>query len=81
MFRQQCYVGGAWVNAENGGTFAVTNPADGSQIGTVPSFSAADTQRAIDAARGGFAGLASQNCQGEIADSAPLVRPMHAESG
>ena len=54
MFRQQCYVGGAWVNAENGGAFAVTNPADGSQIGTVPSFSAADTQRAIDAAEAAF---------------------------
>ena len=50
LFRQQCFVDGAWVNAEKGGTFAVTNPADGSQIGTVPSFTAADTQRAIDAA-------------------------------
>jgi len=50
LFRQQCYVGGAWVNAADGGSFAVTNPADGIQIGTVPSFSAADTQRAIDAA-------------------------------
>ena len=54
LFRQQCYVGGAWVNAEKGGAFAVTNPADGSQIGTVPSFSTADTQRAIDAAEAAF---------------------------
>ncbi len=50
LFRQQCYVGGAWVNAADSGSFAVTNPADGSQIGTVPSFGARDTQRAIDAA-------------------------------
>jgi succinate-semialdehyde dehydrogenase / glutarate-semialdehyde dehydrogenase len=54
LFRQQCYVGGAWVNAEDGGAFAVTNPVDGSQIGTVPSFTAADTQRAIDAAEAAF---------------------------
>ncbi len=54
LFRQQCYVGGAWVNAENGSSFPVTNPADGGQIGTVPSFSAADTQRAIDAAEAAF---------------------------
>jgi succinate-semialdehyde dehydrogenase/glutarate-semialdehyde dehydrogenase len=54
LFRQQCYVGGAWVNAGNGGAFPVTNPVDGSQIGTVPSFSAADTQRAIDAAEAAF---------------------------
>ncbi|MGB8539455.1 MAG: NAD-dependent succinate-semialdehyde dehydrogenase [Acidobacteriaceae bacterium] len=51
LFRQQCYAGGAWVSAEDGGVFAVTNPADGSQIGTVPSFGAADTQRAIEAAQ------------------------------
>jgi succinate-semialdehyde dehydrogenase / glutarate-semialdehyde dehydrogenase len=50
LFRQECYVGGAWVGAADGSVFPVTNPADGSQIGTVPSFSAADTQRAIAAA-------------------------------
>src|ERR1700733_10530012 len=50
LFRQQCYVDGAWVGAEDGSTFPVTNPADGCQIGTVPSFSAADTRRAIAAA-------------------------------
>jgi succinate-semialdehyde dehydrogenase/glutarate-semialdehyde dehydrogenase len=50
LLRQECYVGGAWVGAEDGSVFPVTNPADGSQIGTVPSFSAADTRRAIDAA-------------------------------
>jgi succinate-semialdehyde dehydrogenase/glutarate-semialdehyde dehydrogenase len=50
LFRQACYVDGAWVGAEDGATFPVTNPADGSQIGTVPSFSATDTARAIAAA-------------------------------
>jgi succinate-semialdehyde dehydrogenase/glutarate-semialdehyde dehydrogenase len=54
LFRQQCYVGGVWANAADGGSFSVTNPADGGQIGTVPSFSAADTQRAIDAAQAAF---------------------------
>ena len=50
LFRQQCYVDGAWVGAEDGATFPVANPADSSQLGTVPSFSAADTRRAIAAA-------------------------------
>jgi succinate-semialdehyde dehydrogenase / glutarate-semialdehyde dehydrogenase len=50
LFRQQCYVGGAWLNAEDGGVFEVNNPADGSAIGTVPRFGVADTRRAIDAA-------------------------------
>lgn len=50
LFRQQCYVGGAWLNAEDEGVFEVNNPADGSVIGTVPRFGVGDTRRAIDAA-------------------------------
>ena len=36
MFRQQCYIDGAWVDADDKATLAVYNPADGQQIGTVP---------------------------------------------
>ena len=50
LFRQQCYVDGQWVDADNGSTIDVTNPADGSVIGTVPNFGAAETRRAIEAA-------------------------------
>ena len=38
LFRQQCYVGGDWVDAESGATFDVTDPASGQPIGVVPSF-------------------------------------------
>src|SRR5690554_4253278 len=37
LFRQQCYIDGQWVDADDKSTFAVYNPADGQQIGTVPS--------------------------------------------
>ena len=37
LFRQQCYVDGQWVDADDKKTLAVFNPADGAQIGTVPS--------------------------------------------
>ena len=50
LFRQQCYIGGAWVDAEDGATFEVTDPADGASLGTVPKMGAAETRRAIDAA-------------------------------
>ncbi len=50
LFRQQCYVGGAWLDADGGGVLAVTNPATGAALGTVPSMSAAETRRAIEAA-------------------------------
>ncbi len=50
LFRQQCYVDGAWVGADGGATIDVTNPATGAKIGTVPKMGAAETRRAIDAA-------------------------------
>ncbi|MGD9537035.1 MAG: NADP-dependent succinate-semialdehyde dehydrogenase [Alphaproteobacteria bacterium] len=54
LFRQQCYVDGQWVDAESKRTIDVTNPADGSVIGTVPALSAADTRRAVEAANKAF---------------------------
>jgi len=50
LFRQQCYIGGKWVDADGKATLAVNNPADGAQIGTVPNLGAAETRRAIEAA-------------------------------
>ena len=50
LFRQQCYINGEWVDADNNSTLAVYNPADGVQIGTVPNLGAAETRRAIEAA-------------------------------
>src|SRR3546814_2168946 len=48
LFRQQCYVAGAWLDAESGATIEVTNPVDGSVIGTVPKMGARETRRAIE---------------------------------
>ena len=50
LFRQQCYIDGAWADADSGGTIPVTNPADGSQLGTIPKMGADETRRAIEAA-------------------------------
>ncbi|MFN4089416.1 MAG: NADP-dependent succinate-semialdehyde dehydrogenase [Alphaproteobacteria bacterium] len=50
LFRQQCYIDGQWVDADGGETIDVTDPADGSKIGTVPKMGAAETRRAIEAA-------------------------------
>ena len=54
LFRQQCYVGGDWVDADSGATFEVTDPASGQTIGVVPSFSAAETRRAVEAANAAY---------------------------
>ena len=50
LFRQQCYVDGQWIDADSGASIEVTNPADGSLLGTVPKLGAAETRRAIEAA-------------------------------
>jgi succinate-semialdehyde dehydrogenase/glutarate-semialdehyde dehydrogenase len=56
LFRQECYVGGSWVAADDGSVFSVTNPVDGSELGTVPGFGVADTRRAIAAAEAALPG-------------------------
>ncbi len=50
LFRQQCYIDGAWVDADSGATFPVNNPATDEVLGTVPKLGAAETARAIAAA-------------------------------
>ena len=50
LFRQQAYIDGAWVDADNGQTLKVNNPATNEIIGSVPKMGAAETRRAIEAA-------------------------------
>lgn len=50
LFRQQAYIDGSWVDADNGQTIKVNNPATNEIIGTVPKMGAAETRRAIEAA-------------------------------
>ena len=53
LFRQQAYVAGTWMDAEDSASDTVINPATGEKIGTVPRMGAVETRRAIEAA--GFA--------------------------
>src|SRR5664279_691577 len=50
LLRMQCYIDGAWADADDGATRAVVNPATGGTIGTVPICGATETRRAIAAA-------------------------------
>ncbi|TDR85181.1 NADP-dependent succinate-semialdehyde dehydrogenase [Enterovirga rhinocerotis] len=51
LLRQQCYIDGAWADADSGATIAVTNPATGETVATVPKAGTAETRRAIEAAQ------------------------------
>ena len=50
LFKQQVLVAGEWCDADDGKTVAVTNPANGETLGTVPMCGTAETERAIAAA-------------------------------
>jgi succinate-semialdehyde dehydrogenase/glutarate-semialdehyde dehydrogenase len=54
LFRQQCYIDGAWRDADDGKTIDVNNPATGEKLGTVPKMGADETRRAIVAADAAF---------------------------
>ncbi|MDH3474465.1 MAG: NADP-dependent succinate-semialdehyde dehydrogenase [Rhodospirillales bacterium] len=50
LFRQQCYVDGAWIDADSGAEIEVTNPANNQVLGHIPKLGADETRRAIEAA-------------------------------
>jgi succinate-semialdehyde dehydrogenase/glutarate-semialdehyde dehydrogenase len=54
LFREACFIDGAWVAASSAGSIAVDNPATGEVIGSVPSLGRTETRRAIDAAELAF---------------------------
>ncbi len=51
LLATKALVAGEWCDADDGATFAVTNPATGKTICTVPDLTRAETARAIEAAR------------------------------
>ncbi len=50
LLKTQAFINGEWVDADNGETLAVTNPANGEVIAEVAKCGAAETRRAIEAA-------------------------------
>ena len=53
LLRNACLINGEWL-ASGGASIEVRNPATGDPVGSVPSFGAAETRRAIDAAQAAF---------------------------
>jgi succinate-semialdehyde dehydrogenase/glutarate-semialdehyde dehydrogenase len=73
LLHQQCYVDGAWIDADAGGTVEVTNPATGEPIGTVPKLGEAETRRAIEAAAAAFPAWAAKTAK----ERATILRRWH----
>ncbi|KZD01229.1 MULTISPECIES: NAD-dependent succinate-semialdehyde dehydrogenase [unclassified Thalassospira] len=54
LLREHAYIDGRWCSADNLQVIEVTNPFDGSFIGTVPNMGVHETRKAIAAAREAF---------------------------
>ena len=63
LLRQQCWVDGEWIDADDGATIDVFDPSTGAAIGTVPRLGAAETRRAIEAADRALIGWRSRSAK------------------
>jgi succinate-semialdehyde dehydrogenase/glutarate-semialdehyde dehydrogenase len=68
----RAYVGGEWCEADDGRTFAVTNPATGEMLASVPRMGLAETRRTIEAAAEAFPSWRDR----PAAERAALLRQM-----
>jgi succinate-semialdehyde dehydrogenase / glutarate-semialdehyde dehydrogenase len=63
LLRTRAFIGGEWVDAAEGGTHPVLNPATREVIGTVPVMGASETRRAIQAASVAFPAWAARTAK------------------
>src|ERR1700720_4348571 len=63
LLRTRAFIGGKWVDATNGATRQVVNPATREPIGAVPDMGAGETRRAIEAAALAFPAWAAQTAK------------------
>jgi succinate-semialdehyde dehydrogenase/glutarate-semialdehyde dehydrogenase len=73
LLRTRAYVAGQWIAASGGGTVAVTNPASGEHLGTVPDCGAAEARAAIEAADSALPAWRARTAK----ERAALLRKLH----
>ena len=61
LLRTQAYINGEWVDADDGSTFPVYNPATGEVVADMADVGAAETRRAIEAAEAARHGWAARS--------------------
>lgn len=70
LLRTQAYIGGRWSGADSGSVTTISNPATGKQIVFVPNVGAAETRRAIEAAKAALPGWRQRSAK----DRAQVLR-------
>ncbi len=92
LLRQDAYIDGAWVAADDGARFPVTDPATGTVLAEVPDMGAAETRRAIAAAEAAWPAWRARTAKEraailrrwydlQMAHQEELARLMTAEQG
>jgi len=74
LLRTECLIGGRFVAADEGRTFAVHDPATGAHLADVPDMGARETRRAIDAASAALPAWRAQTAKQRSA----VLRAFHA---
>lgn len=73
LLREKLLIDGQWLDADNGRTIDVTDPATGQVIATVPDAGADETRRAIEAAAAAFPAYAAMPLNERVG----LMRRLH----
>jgi succinate-semialdehyde dehydrogenase/glutarate-semialdehyde dehydrogenase len=63
LLKSQSYIDGAWVDAADGTSSQVTNPATGEEVGTVPDLSVEEVRLAVEAAHKAFPAWAAKTAK------------------
>jgi succinate-semialdehyde dehydrogenase / glutarate-semialdehyde dehydrogenase len=63
LLRNRAFIGGQWCEADSRAAHPVLNPATGATLTTVPHMGAAETRRAIEAARAAFPAWAARTAK------------------
>jgi succinate-semialdehyde dehydrogenase/glutarate-semialdehyde dehydrogenase len=56
LLREQCFIDGNWIGADDGALLEVKNPATAQKLGSIPNMGAGETRRAIAAAAAALPG-------------------------
>lgn len=73
FIKQANFIGGEWVESDEGRTLDVTNPATGEKIGSIPDCGREETRRAIEVAQTAFETFSKTTAL----ERANLLREMH----
>ena len=63
LLKDKAYVDGAWIAADSGATFEVTNPVNGKVLATLPDLLEGETRKAIEAANAAWPAWAAKTAK------------------